>query len=334
MDHHGPQTSILGIAPDERLTACPICQSSDALVITREGVLYNRFEERTTLVSNLCLSCAVIYTNPRLSRATLRRFYQSEQAERLQRQSLAALVAAPVSAKTARRVEFALPFLKSGARILEVGSGECRVVAALTKRLPDAHITGLEPSLDGDSVPLPNLRLIADRIDDTWMPPNLSPPYDCVVAFHVLEHQHAPVQFLEQLGNTLSPGGLLYLEVPNTYRPFWMGNGIEIYFKRVHLFSYGQRSLEFLLRKSGFVPVQWDESETRALRVISRRHPGEALHAAPRPIQRNELTIVRRYFALWKTYSVWRRTFPLSLAARPFASLVWPHFRRNLAAFA
>jgi 2-polyprenyl-3-methyl-5-hydroxy-6-metoxy-1,4-benzoquinol methylase len=325
-----PAASVLNASPGETLAACPICACTASILISRDGVLYSRLAERTTVVSNICPSCGVIYNNPRLSRETLHRFYEREWAKRNAWGSAAPLVAAPESGKTARRVEFVLPLLPAHGRVLEIGSGNCNVVASLARRLPAARVTGVDPAFAEDATPLPNLRLIADRIDDTRLPPALSPPYDCVIAFHVLEHQHSPTGFLDQLTKLLAPEGVLYLEIPNTYRPFWWGKDVETYFNTAHLFNFGRRSLEFLLAKSGLVPLAWDTSNRKALRVISTVRSGAADHATPRPVTPAELTAIRRYFRLWKAYSVLRRVVPLPHVARGFGFLAWQLVGRRL----
>jgi len=323
--------SLLALPPDEPLAGCPVCGGAGAARISDEGVLFNQYAELTRLTSDLCLTCGVIYTNPRHSRGLLARFYAEEQSGRQSGRPLERALSAPESAKTARLVEFVRPFLGGRARYLEIGCGECNVLAAFARRLPEGTLTGLDPSLAGDSRPAPNVALIADRIDEAHTPPALAPPYDCVAAFHVLEHQHDPVAFLRRLGRLLAPTGVLYLEVPNTYRPFRLGKPVEVFFSTVHLCNHGRRSLEHLLRASGFAPVAWDETHRKGLRVVSTPAPDRSPAPAPRPLTPGDVAVIRRYFALWKQYSTWRRTFPLRYAAPLFGALAWRRVARDLA---
>jgi 2-polyprenyl-3-methyl-5-hydroxy-6-metoxy-1,4-benzoquinol methylase len=313
-------TSILEKSPEERLECCPICGGGRAEVVCRQGVLYNRYEELTTLVSNLCLGCGVIYTSPRLSRDILASFYAVEQAQRRSRPSLAALLEQPESAKAAGRVGVVLPYLRPAGRVLEIGAGDCRVVASFARRLPGGEVTGLDAAFETDECPAPNVRLLAGRLDDRTTPAGLTPPYDCVAAFHVLEHQHDPVAFLRALAALLAPGGVLYLEVPNTYRPWWLGKDIEVFFSTVHLFNYGRRSLEILARTAGLEPVAW-QVPAKALRLIARA--GGATSEAVAPLEPTDVAGILRYFALWRLYSRWRR-LPLVGALAPLGGrLLW-----------
>jgi 2-polyprenyl-3-methyl-5-hydroxy-6-metoxy-1,4-benzoquinol methylase len=262
----------------------------------------------------------VIYTSPRLSRDILARFYGVEQAQRRCRPSPAALLEQPESAKAAGRVALVLPYLRPAARVLEIGSGDCRVVVSFARRLPGGEVTGLDAAFETDERPSPNLRLLAGRIDERTTPTGLAPPYDCVAAFHVLEHQHDPVAFLRALAALLAPGGVLYLEVPNAYRPWWLGKDIEVFFSTVHLFNYMRRSLEILARTAGLEPVAW-QAPAKALRLIARA--GGAPLGAVAPLEPAEIAGIFRYFALWKVYSRWRR-LPLVGALAPLGGrLLW-----------
>jgi SAM-dependent methyltransferase len=313
-------TSILDTRPDERLERCPICGGARAEVVCRRGVLYNRYEELTTLVSNLCLGCGVVYTSPRLSRDTLARFYEVEQSQRRRVQPLAELLARPESVKAANRVAFVLPHLGPAARVLEIGAGDGHTVASFARRLPGGDVTGLDAAFEADQRPAPNVRLVAGRLDDRTHPAGLAPPYDCIAAFHVLEHQHDPVAFLKMLAALLSPGGVLYLEVPNTYRPWWLGKEVEVFFSTVHLFNYGRRSLEVLARAAGLEPVAW-QAPAKALRVIARA--GAAPPPAVPPLGTAEVAAILRYFALWELYSRWRRLPVLGALAPLGGRLLW-----------
>jgi len=325
-----PSVSLLAVTADEMLTACPVCGATAARLIAEEGVLYNRIDERTAVSSHLCLHCSVIYSNPRLSRARLAEFYREQQGGRWSTRDADDLAARVESGKTTRRTAFLLPFLSPTARVLEVGCGEANFVVSLARRLPEATVTGLDPALAEAARPLSNLSLVNAHIDDTFVPATLAPPYDCVAAFHVLEHQHAPREFLVQLGRLLAADGTLYLEVPNTYRSFRLGKDVEAFFCVVHLCNYSRRALAFLLRTAGFEPLAWDDSNPKALRVISRRRRSPELTAPA--LTSEEVALIVRYFARWKLYSVMRRAaFPLSALAPLVSKLTWGRLRPRFA---
>jgi hypothetical protein len=113
---------------------------------------------------------------------------------------------------------------------------------------------------------------------------------------------------------------VLYLEVPNTYRPWWLGKEVEVFFSTVHLFNYGRRSLEVLARAAGLEPVAW-QAPAKALRVIARA--GAAPPPAVPPLGTAEVAAILRYFALWELYSRWRRLPVLGALAPLGGRLLW-----------
>lgn len=312
--------SLLAAPAEEVLDRCPICGAADALVVSRDGVLYNRADERAAVVSHLCRGCGVIYTSPRLSRETLARFYAQEQAARRSGPPAAAAVAGEGGPKAQGRLAPVLAFLPPRARVLEIGAGDGRTVAAFARALPEGHVTGLDPAFPGEATPRANVRLLAGRLDDVTTPPGLTPPYDCITGFHVLEHQHDPIAFLRRLAGLLAPDGVVYLEVPNTYRPWWRGKPMDTFFCTVHLFNFGQRALGTLVRAAGFTPVAF-ATPAKALRVIAR--VGGPAVLAPRPPSPAEVRAILRYLAGWRLYSRWRRVPGLGRLAPWLARGAW-----------
>jgi SAM-dependent methyltransferase len=224
-------------------------------------------------------------------------------------------------------VAFVLPYLGSTARVLEIGAGNCHTVVSFARRLPDGAVTGLDAAFERDVQPGSNVRLVAGRLDDRSTAAGLEPPYDCVAAFHVLEHQHDPVAFLRRLADLLAPGGVVYIEVPNTYRRWWLGKDVEVFFNTVHLFNFGRRSLDVLMRKAGLIPVDW-QAPAKALRVIARAGGGPPLPV--RPLRPEDVTAIRRHFSGWKAYSRWRR-LPVAGALAPLgARLLWRVLKPDL----
>ncbi len=99
--------------------------------------------------------------------------------------------------------------LLRGGRVLDVGAGHGRLVAALRRAGFDAH--GIEPSRLGASIGadrgLPIVRSSLDEHTDSEL--------DAAVLWHVLEHVDDPVAALRRVHGWLRPDGLLLVGVPN-----------------------------------------------------------------------------------------------------------------------
>jgi len=88
---------------------------------------------------------------------------------------------------------------------------------------------------------------------------------DIAVAFHVLEHLHDPVGFLQQIRQALRPGGTLAIEVPNYASQAagldplgWAGPAIED-----HVYHYTPDSLRTVLEAAGYELEHYVEFSTR-----------------------------------------------------------------------
>ena len=56
--------SILEQDPDEFLDACPICGSAEYHLIHNRGAIYNDLNHTTTVETQLCHRCSVLFSNP------------------------------------------------------------------------------------------------------------------------------------------------------------------------------------------------------------------------------------------------------------------------------
>jgi len=72
-------------------------------------------------------------------------------------------------------------------------------------------------------------------------------PFDCVIVIHVLEHVDHPVHFLLSLRDFLTPGGAIYVDVPDAgaYRSL---DDIHL----AHLFHFTPRTLAETARQAGY----------------------------------------------------------------------------------
>jgi SAM-dependent methyltransferase len=81
-------------------------------------------------------------------------------------------------------------------------------------------------------------------------------PFDFVLCRHVLEHTYNPQEFLRSMGDLMSPGGVLMIEVPNLHAPlrrvfgkYWDG-----YYVPYHPIHFSGTALCQAVVNAGFVP--------------------------------------------------------------------------------
>lgn len=146
------------------------------------------------------------------------------------------------------------PPAKPGARLLEIGPGNGAFLR-VAKRL--GYIAeGLDPDPKAVEVCRQSgLDVREGAIPQTTLPENT---FEQVLLNHVFEHLHYPLASLELILKTLTPGGRLWMSMPNLQAAGlrrWGRNwrGLE---PPRHLALYDMVSIERLLKRSGFHDIE------------------------------------------------------------------------------
>jgi len=107
---------------------------------------------------------------------------------------------------------------------------------------------------------------------------------------HVFEHVPRPIETLRHMRDLLKPGGMLFIEVPNT-------SDLNMFYDLLlfeHLYHFTPETLAWLLSREGFEVVAHERSTTYgAQRVIARKADRSGQLSLP------ELTIAEG-FAKWQ----------------------------------
>jgi SAM-dependent methyltransferase len=123
--------------------------------------------------------------------------------------------------------------------------------------------------------------------------------FDVVTLWDVLEHIRNPLDYLREMHQVIRPGGLIYISTPNGLAKLWKGKLYKLFSIDIdlcaefmpweHVFYYSPRSLDYLLRLSGFKvlklgavpcyrrPLSMFEITRRALFFCMRMFPSRAL---------------------------------------------------------
>ncbi|MEI6070653.1 MAG: class I SAM-dependent methyltransferase [Verrucomicrobiae bacterium] len=166
-------------------------------------------------------------------------------------------------------------------RILDIGSG-CGALLHALSPIGDS-LQGWEPDhamFEFSSITFANERIsFVNGLFDHLM---CHEQYDLITMSHVLEHVPQPHNFLSALvSKTLSPGGCLFIEVPND-PPHWVEKQIQWRLRGMaHLNYFTQSSLESHLKESGF-------------KILACRHCGNQLDIEIRKMR--PLTRLERAF--------------------------------------
>ncbi|MEA2482691.1 MAG: hypothetical protein QOC55_638 [Thermoleophilaceae bacterium] len=142
--------------------------------------------------------------------------------------------------------------LQAGARVLDVGAGPGRLVAALGDAGYDA--AGIEPSRRSSAL----AHQAGRRVQRRELHEHSDSGLDAAVMWHVLEHLDDPPTALETVRAWLRPGGLLLVGVPNlaSLQAEIAGDAWLHYDAPRHRVHFTADGLRRLLVRSGFEVVR------------------------------------------------------------------------------
>jgi len=100
------------------------------------------------------------------------------------------------------------------------------------------------------------LKVIDKYFEDAFAELKEEAPFHLVALFHVLEHLPDPIKTLGMIKGIISPDGYLIIEVPDISSPISrIFSWDDLRISKEHLFYFDRRTLNDLLKKSGFSTV-------------------------------------------------------------------------------
>ena len=142
------------------------------------------------------------------------------------------------------------PLAPRGGELLDIGCGTGNFLAAA--RGAGYGVTGIE--LDRNAARFAKERVSLQRVFpltiSEFAKQHADEKFDVVTFFEVLEHQAAPVEFLQKVGTVLKPQGTIALSVPNRER--WMTGPDVLDYPPNHFLRWNATALGKFLSAQGF----------------------------------------------------------------------------------
>ncbi|MDH3241564.1 MAG: class I SAM-dependent methyltransferase [Alphaproteobacteria bacterium] len=238
--------------------ACALCGGTDHAVVGRRDRWLH------PLITVCCKTCGLVFANPMPSAEEVEAYYQRDYRQHIsgidEPDGRYLMRARKGCRERFHAIKSDMP---ATGRWLDVGTAAGEFLKLVKENGYEA--LGIEPS--------PSFAAFARReyglevMNCGWQDaPIADASLDVVTIHHVLEHLRAPMDALAAFHRWLRPGGILYVSVPNIYRPH---RSPMSRFHFAHLYNFWPKTLVMAGLKAGFEPLHGrDQTETT---VIFRR---------------------------------------------------------------
>ncbi|MEK7509962.1 MAG: class I SAM-dependent methyltransferase [Patescibacteria group bacterium] len=237
---------------------CPLCESREFEPLYENKFRFWHDNELFLWLARqvICKRCAMVYTNPQPSKESLEWYYETYSR-------FGEISASP----RISQLEFLSSHVSPDCKTLfDVGAfnGDLLLLA----RDRGYEVSGVEPSLEACQEAAKKYGIsISHGFFNEQFVRQLSGSFDIVTIRHVLEHVRDPMEFLELAKRITNPGKYIYVEVPDTERPW--AEQLTDFFSFHHLLHFTQSSLRNLAARLGLrIIVMEPVPEISAIRVL------------------------------------------------------------------
>lgn len=232
------------------LRACPVCAAAE-----RHLVFAQRFSQLSagSLLAGydlvVCEMCGLTFSDRIPEQAVFDRHYaEMSKYEYAHRDGVESEFDTARFAQIAQELAAKVP--DRGCRILDVGCGTAGLLARL-RDLGYPNVTGLDPSPECSALALKRYG-IEVRTGTLFERHLLPAAFDLIILVGVLEHVRDVLPAVTGIGTCLSPGGMIFAEVPDaTAFADWPDAPYQE-LSIEHINFFGPVSLENLFRRAGF----------------------------------------------------------------------------------
>lgn len=209
--------------------------------------------------THLCRRCGILWTSPRIARASLAEFYARHYRDIYTGRTVASDAFFASQQKQGRRLmEYLRPAIRKprGRQplVLDIGCGAGGMLVPF--RDDGWHAAGCDL---GDQYLDRGRSDGLDLYHGDWTALCHLAGADLLIASHVLEHCPDPLKELTGWASLLRPGGMMYVELPGVFQSYWWYGDFGFYLQNAHFYHFSLATLAVLLSQVGLSPVKGDE---------------------------------------------------------------------------
>lgn len=217
---------------------CIVCGSKDTDFISDKG------KDNIEVSMVCCKNCGLTYLNPRWSKERYHDFYTSSYDDfyrpEIRKNTIGenySQIAQSVYSRISKILNKEDFQPKS---ILEIGSGDGFILNYFLGKSSGSRGFAIEPSLESQKImESNNITIVSNDADSDWELAS-EKKFDLIIMRHVLEHFLDPITILKKATRSLKDNGVIYIAVPNSYRPKhlfsdWVRVAHTYYFSKISL---------------------------------------------------------------------------------------------------
>jgi SAM-dependent methyltransferase len=264
----------------EPLSECPMCASSELRSIA------NQERHGLPISVDLCLHCALVFTNPRLSNKSLNDLYRRDyrEIERGVRPDIHEFMFSLQASKGALiwgMISKVLGPRTQRLRITDIGCGEGGLLGWIAGHEKSVDAVGFELNLEAGQYGRSRGLDIRSEVFSGG-----AEAFDVVMLEQVLEHMHDPASLIGEIAATQKSGALLYIGVPGllAFPEHYDGNFLT-YLDYAHMYHFCLYTLERVVVPHGYKLI----SGTEAVHAVFQRMDDAKPAIVTKPISGPEM---------------------------------------------
>jgi SAM-dependent methyltransferase len=261
---------------------CPLCNSGRAFWDLKAETFGAGPYRRDLFSIYRCRECGIGITDPVPPEAESHLLYANRSSSDFQGNdsSVAAVLKRIVANRDVRAFVGAVQLRHPVSKILDYACGNGTFALSMRRVFPNSIVWATDYHTEA-----PPMLRGSDISYATYGDLPAHGPFDFILCRHILEHTYNPIEFLRGIGDLMSPGGALMIEVPNLQAPLRrvFGKYWDAYYAPYHPIHFSGAALHRAVVNAGFVPVKSGSCEMpmvgRSLRNLMRCKYNVALFA-------------------------------------------------------
>jgi 2-polyprenyl-3-methyl-5-hydroxy-6-metoxy-1,4-benzoquinol methylase len=227
----------------EKLTSCPVCGKPDFSPFLQVGDFFLSQEEFTIV---RCDSCSFKFVNPRPDVQEISKYYESRDyvSHDSGKRNPITFLYRIIRKWSIKKKYDLVNNLSTGKKILDIGCGTGEFILYCKRN--GFEVQGIEPGMKPRSFAQKEYEL--DVHEEEYLENKLTPEFDIITLWHVLEHVHPLNERMKKIAAILKPGGTIIIAVPNCdswdaghYGKYWAAYDVPR-----HLYHFSQENMQLL----------------------------------------------------------------------------------------